>query len=88
MLGFVVIPDSMSHQSWVQLYELADYFALAELKKIAIYSISCKIDDNTVDSILEFSTLYQLHELALCCGQYKIKNNEGDAKISENKYIK
>jgi hypothetical protein len=52
MLGFVIIPESMSHQSWIQLYELADYFALMELKKIAMYCICCKIDENTVDTIL------------------------------------
>ena len=45
----------MSCQSWIDLYELADYMSALEVKQIALYSIWSKLDDSTISYIFDFS---------------------------------
>lgn len=43
LIGLLVVPEHMSYQSWLELYELADYFSEKELCTIISYMIWSKI---------------------------------------------
>ena len=73
LVGVLVVPEHMSYQSWLELYELADYFSEKELCNIIVYMIWSKIEAKSVDEILLFSINNQIDKLGLACGRMKIK---------------
>lgn len=44
----LVVPEGMSHRSWMELYSLADYFCMPELKKVCVYQISLRMNDQSI----------------------------------------
>ena len=57
----------------MELYELADYLSLPNLKELIAGHLENLIDQSSLESILEFSTAEKLENLALACAQLKLK---------------
>jgi hypothetical protein len=74
LIGMLVVPADMPLQAWAELYEIADYCALFELKHIVVHAIWSKIDDFSVDAVMEFGGRENLQELTLACARLKIRN--------------
>lgn len=49
MHGLVVVPRSMRLADWVNLYEVANYFAIQELEDLLVYAIWLKMDGSNAD---------------------------------------
>lgn len=72
--GLLIVPNSMKLKDWMNLYEVADYFVLENLKNVVIYCIWSKVEQNNIDEVLNFSMNENLDELAASCAKLKIKN--------------
>ena len=55
MYNYLVVPESMTCQSWIELYELADYFSLTNIKEIIVHYLETLITEGTVGEIFAFS---------------------------------
>lgn len=54
LLGHLIVPYGMSHQSWIELYRLANYFSLKILEQVCLGQIHGKLTLTNVDEIMKF----------------------------------
>ena len=54
MYNYLIVPESMTCQSWIELYELADYLSLSNIKEIIVFYLETLITEATVGEIFAF----------------------------------
>lgn len=58
--NYLVVPESMTWLSWIELYHVADYLALSHIKDLAICFIESLIDIQSVEDIFSFAQEEQI----------------------------
>lgn len=51
----MVVPESMSYASWIELFEIADYLSLPNAKNLIVGYLETLIDERSVINIFHFS---------------------------------
>lgn len=74
LFGILTVPTDMSYESWIQLYVLADYFCMPELRQVCTYQISIRLDQKSFQSIYSFAKSEGVDDLGLACAKYRINN--------------
>lgn len=72
---FLLVPQSFSIQSWMELCELSDYFSVGRLKNICENQLCHQIVVENLKVLSNFSIEYSLEHLAMHCADYQIKNS-------------
>ena len=76
LLDLLVVPSSMSHRNWIELFRLANFFSLQKLEYACECQIHSKMSASNVDEVAEFARQEGLEELSQLCANFKVRSME------------
>lgn len=73
LIDKLVVPVDMGLFSWMELYEMAEYFCVNRLMVLCEQQICGFVNEKNCDQIMGFSLEMQMETLALFCADFLIK---------------